>query len=528
MDLFGWSWLFLLVYIGLMLAIGVLGRARVKNADDFATARNSYGPVFLAFAFAATTASGATFVGFPGIAYDNGTAAIWAVILYPLGTYLGVLICLRVVSNSGHRFGNRSIPEYLGSRYQSDWMRILVSVFSLLLFFYLAGQLVSGVVMFELMLGVSSEWALFITAAVLLVYVVLGGAHADILTDGVQGFLMVAIGAALMFMFLLGFGVDGGFGGMIDNLRSQDPKLVGWLNEDSPLYHSWWSVLAILLAHLPLGLLPHIGNKLWALEKPSERRRFIALAFTFGLILGMLGLGGLLARAILGDVLTAPDASSNSALALLFLQLFPAWLAAFLGVGILAAVMSTADGLVVSSSQIIANDLYRLSYAPRFNKHLSKAQTDRRVLGISRIAAVVVMVICTIMAWLLMDRNVALIVWVGTGGMMSAFAGPLVVGAVWRGVTRAGAIAGLVGGAGVFSVLHGALIDPHWFSPGALQDVAFWLVGEAPNPWSCAAMGEFVSVALTWAVSKRTQPLPDEHLEQLFGPVRPAEPSGMR
>ena len=108
-----------------------------------------------------TTASGATFVGFPGIAYDNGMAAIWSVFLYPIGIYLGVLVCLKVVSNSGHEFGNRSIPEYLGSRYLSDGVRIMVSLFSLLLFFYLGRQLVSGIVMFELMLGVPSDgrWA---------------------------------------------------------------------------------------------------------------------------------------------------------------------------------------------------------------------------------------------------------------------------------------------------------------------------------------------------------------------------------
>ena len=503
MDLTAWSWLFLAIYIGVMIAFGALGRARVKSADDFATARSAYGPVFLAFAFAATTASGATFVGFPGITYDHGLAAVWSVFLYPMGTYLGVLICLRLVSNSGHRFGNRSIPEYLGSRYQSDAVRIMVSLFSLLLFFYLAGQLVSGVVMFEIMLGVPSEWALGITAAVLMVYVVLGGAHADILTDGVQGLLMVVIGAALVFMFVIGYGVDGGLPGMVDNLRRQDPNLVGWLNEESVLYRSWWSVAAIVISHLPLGLLPHIGNKLWALQKPSERRRFIALAFTFGLTLGMLGLGGLLARAILGDALTEPGATSNSALALLFMELFPAWLAALLGVGILAAVMSTADGLVVSSSQIIANDLYRLSYIPRFGRHLDGKQVDRRVLAISRIA------------------TVAVIVWVGTGGMMAAFAGPLVVGAVWRGVTRAGAIAGLVSGAAVFSVLHGALIDPQWFAAGALRTAADWLAQEAGNPWSCASIGEIISVAVTWAVSKRTQPLPPDHLERLFGGLEP-------
>jgi Na+/proline symporter len=238
LDLVVWSWIFLVGYIVMMLVFGVIGQRKVGNADDFATARNAYGPLFLAFAFAATTASGATFVGFPGIGYNAGLSAMWSVFLYPVGVYLGVLLCLRLVSNSGHEFGSRSIPEYLGARYQSDGIRILVSLFSLSLFFYLAGQLVSGLVMFEIMLGVSPSVALGVTAIVLLIYVVLGGAHADILTDGVQGFIMVAVGLLVAVLFITGYGVDGGFSGMLDALSDQDPDLVGWLNPSDVLYHS--------------------------------------------------------------------------------------------------------------------------------------------------------------------------------------------------------------------------------------------------------------------------------------------------
>ena len=513
MDLTGWSWLFLIAYLAAMVAFGLIGRARVRSADDFATARGGYGPLFLAFAFAATTASGATFVGFPGLAYDAGFPAVWSVFLYPIGVYLGVLICLKVVGRGGNAFRNRSIPEYLGTRYQSDAVRILVSVFSLLLFFYLAGQLVSGIVMFEMMLGLPPSWALAITAGVLLLYVVLGGAHADILTDGVQGFIMVVIAIGVVVLFAVGYSVDGGFDGVVASLRDQDTNLVGWLNPDHVLYHSWWSIVAILLAHIPLGMLPHIGNKLWALERAEQQRRFIKLAFAFGLTLGMLGLGGLLARAVLG----ADLGDSNQALPALFVHLFPAWLAALLGVGILAAVMSTADGLVVSSSQIIANDLYRLTWVPRMQPDLDAAVVERRSLALSRIATVVVMVLCTALAWALMDQNVALIVWIGTGGMMAAFAGPLVLGAIWRGVTRAGAFAGLIAGVTVFSITHSGVINPDWFAPGVLFQVALWLEQEAPNPYSCAAMGELVSLIATWLVSRRTAPLPRQHVETLFG-----------
>lgn len=520
MSLITWSWIFLVVYIGGMLAIGFIGQKKVAHADDFAVARGGYGPVFLAFAFAATTASGATFLGSPGLGYEWGVPSQWGNFLYPAGVYFGVLISMRLIATSGNRFGNRSIPEYLGDRYQSDGIRVLVSVFSLVLFFYLAGQLVSGLVMFEVMLGLPPIWALIITTGVLLVYVALGGAHADIMTDGVQGFMMIILAIVVIVMFIVGAGVDGGMMGIIDNIGEQNENLVSLLNVETPLYHSWWSIVAILFAHIPLGLLPHLGNKLWALKGTDQQKSFIKLAFMFGLTLGMLGLGGLIARAVLGDALLGDGGNPNQSLPLLFIELFPTWLAALIGVGVLAAIMSTADGLVVSSSQIIANDLYRRTYVPWRTPDLSEEEVDRRVLAISRVSTVVVLIICTGMAWALIDVNIALIVWIGNGGMMAAFAGPLVIGALWRGVTKRGAYAGLASGFFVFLVLHTQLLDPAWFTSGSLlHTVVAWLHAEGPNPYSCAAMGEAVSIIATWAVSKATQPLPAEHLRQMFDPA---------
>ena len=517
MSLIAWSWLFLVLYICGMLALGVVGQRRIKHADDFATARGSYGPVFLALAFAATTASGATFLGGPGLAYEWGIASVWSKFLYPIGVYFGVLISMRLIATAGNRFGSRSIPEYLGDRYGSEGIRILVSVFSLVLFFYLAGQLVSGLVMFETMLGLPAPWALGITTAVLLLYVVLGGAHADILTDGAQGLMMLVLAVVVIVLFLFGVGVEGGLPGVISNLKEQNENLVGLLNTDTPLYHSWWAIIAVLFAHIPLGLLPHLGNKLWALKDTSQQKTFIKLAFTFGLTLGMMGLAGLLARAMMGDALHADGATPNAALPMLFIELFPTWLAALIGVGILAAIMSTADGLVVSSSQIIANDLYRRSIAPRLRKVPDEATLDRQVLRISRLSTVGVLLICMGMAWALVDVNIALIVWIGNGGMMAAFAGPLVVGALWRGVTRNGAYAGLISGFFTFIVLHMQWLDPAWFGTGVIHEAVAWLYAEGPNPFSCAAIGEAVSVAVTYTVSKATQPLPEAHVKEVFG-----------
>ena len=495
MSLQTWSWTFFVLYSIGMLALGVWGSRRVKRADDFAVARQSYGPVALALAFAATGASGATFLGLPGLAYSNGLSIMLYAICYPIGMYIGVYICLRVVSESGNEFGSRSIPEYLGDRYNSDRIRIIAALMSLILFFYLAGQLVAGLVMFETMLGLAKGPALLITTGVLLLYVTLGGAHADILTDAFQGTVMLVIAVGVSFLFFTGYGVDGGLGGVLQRLGEIDPDTVQWLHPTARIVSSPWALIAIIIAHIPLGMLPHIGNKLWALKSATDRRRFMILAFTFGMILPTVTLGGLLARVHLGDTLLAGGA--NQAIPALFIAILPTAVAALLCIAVLCAVMSTADGLVISSAQVFANDLYRRTLARRWSPQLSEEALDRRVLIVSRWATVGVLAASAAVAWALLDVNIALLVWMGIGGMTSSLAGPLILGTLWSGVTERGALSGMLTGFITFGVLHSQVLPVPW-----LESVG-------PNPFACATLGSIAGVGVTVIVS-RLAPRPQQ------------------
>lgn len=499
MDLTAWSWLFLVGYIGLMVTFGVIGSRRVSGADDFAVARRGYGPFLLALAFASTAASGATFLGLPGLTYSYGLSTVWLAFLYPVGIYLGVLVCQRTIADGGNAAGARSIPEYLGERYDSEALRVSAAVFSLMLLFYLAGQLVAGLVMFEIMLGIPKLGALAITTLVLLAYVTVGGAHADILTDGAQGFLMVILAIAIIIMFLLGIGA-GGLDALLHNLGNQDGRLLDFFNPDVPITASPWAMFALVVAHIPLGLLPHIGNKLWALKDERSRNRFLVLAFTFGLVLPGITLGGATARAVLGDSLLGGGA--NTALPALFIEIFPTWLAALLGVGILAAVMSTADGLVISTSQVFANDIYRRSIAPRVHRERSEAELDRNVLLISRVVTVLVLLGSAVLAWYVIDMNVVLLIWAGVGGFIAALAGPLVLGSVWNGISRNGALAGFWTGAIVFILIHAQIISGHWLSGTSLEAAGRWFAFNAQSPYSAATMGGIAGTLVTVLVSR--------------------------
>lgn len=501
--LFVWSWVFLAAYIAAMIGLGVYASRRVKSGDDYAVARQSYGPLMLAFAFAATTASGATFLGIPGLAYKLGVSALWYAFCYPIGVYIGVLLCLNAVAKGGNEFGSRSIPEYLGDRFDSDFIRLAFSLFSLILLFYLAGQLVAGLVMFEQLLGLSKFFALALTTIVLLVYVVMGGAHADIITDGVQGFAMLLIAILVAVLFLSGIEVAGEHRAVVDVLNDQDSDLLRSFIPSNAVFASPLTIAGIVIAHIPLGMLPHIGNKLWALKSDKDRKRFVGLAFVFAMVLPAMVLGGLLARAVLGDQLLGEGFSPNESIPAVFIELMPTWLAALLSVAILSAIMSTADGLVVSASQVFANDIYRRTLAPRIHAGQSTEQLDQRVLSISRWSTVLVLIAAATMAWALMGMNVALIVWIGIGGMTSAMAGPLLLGSQWSAVNRAGAIAGMLTGVATFILLHTKLLATLLsLSPDA------WLTIQSGNPYTCSAIGAVLSVVMTAVVSVMTQSSP--------------------
>ena len=512
-----WGWFFLVLYILAMLFFGYLGMRRVKSSDDFATARGAYGPLFLAFALTATTASGGTFIGIPALGYSSGFSALWYAVAYPLGTYLGLIVCLRGIRRAGAAFGTRSMPEYLGDRFDSEALRICAALFSMLLLFYLAGQLLGGAVMFNKMMGVDLFPALVVTAVIVMVYIVIGGAHADILTDGVQGALMLGLSVTIIWMFCTGFGVDGGLDAVVDNLRAQDPALVATFHPTHPVLNSRWDVFALFMLHVPLGLLPHIGNKLWALENDRDQNRFIAYAFTFGMILPMITLGGILARAVLGDALLVEGASPNDAIAMLFIATLPAWLAALIGAGVLAAIMSTADGLVVSTSQIFANDIYRRSIVPRLRVPPGETTIDRVSLVISRVATVVVVIASIWLAWVSQTMNVALLIAAGVGGMVAAIAGPIFAGIVWRGATKAGALTGFIVGGVAFVVLKSGMLDPAWFVGGGFEIAGVWLANQAPNAFSCGTIGALLSLGCTVIVSLLTTPPSAAHLARVFG-----------
>ena len=501
-GLWGWAWV--AVFLALFIGIGVWGMRKTSNDEDFAVARGAYGPVTLAFAFAATIASGATFMSLPGMAYSKGFASLWYPATYPIAIYAGMILAIKLIKRAGDKFRSNSLPEFMGQRYNSNFLRIGFALVSMLLVYYIAAQIVAAATIFEVLLGLNYQHGILASVAVIALYITMGGSHADIMTDGIQGVMMVLIGLIIGVIFFLGVGFEGTGPSLInDALVKQDPSL-GWDNyfrEGDVLFGSFWLISLIFIAHIPFAMNPHIGKLAFALNDPKQIRTFLLIAIPVGSILGFTVLGGLHARALFGpefgDVIR-PD----QAIPVLFTQLFPPFLAGLLGVGVLSAIMSTSDGLFISIAVIFSNDLYKKTFAPVIHKNKSKEQVEQIALNISRVAIVLVGVVACWLAWN-PPQFLAVLLWMGVGGILAGATGPLLIGSLWKGATKTGAIASFL--VGVISFGLGIV---YCF---VLKEVPF------KNPFAVAGTCIIIAAVTMIVVSLFTKKLPQEHVDDMFG-----------
>ena len=492
-----WGWIWLVFFSLIVLALGVYGMLKTKTEEDFAVARKSYGPWIVAFAFASTVASGSTFMGIPGLAYSKGFPAIWYPAVYPIGTYLGLLFSVALIKRAGDRFRSNSIPEFLGQRYDSDFLRVAFALLSLLLIYYVTAQVVAAATMFEVVLGVGYKSGILLTVGLVSLYITLGGSHADILTDSFQGILMLIIALVIAVIFFLGVGLEGEGAGAVNAALVEQDSALGWDNYFSsgdPIFGSAGLVMLLFIAHLPFAMNPHIANKTFALQSSNQLRTFLLLVIPIGTILGIPVLGGLQARALMGAELRA-----DAVIPLLFSEIFPPVVAGFLGIAILSAIMSTADGLLVSLAVIFSNDLYRKTLAPIIHPRKSIEEIDRTALWISRLATLSAALIAAILAW---DppEFLAVLLWVGVGGIMSGAAGPLLIGSLWKRATKKGSIA---------SFLTGVLLYAYY--------AYSWTVGAVQDPFRAAGVCVVVASIVMILVSLFTKPMSEKQLQEIFG-----------
>ena len=434
----------LAAYFVLMLAIGLYAwRKSTEDSAGYLLAGRNLPPSVAALSAGASDMSGWLLLGLPGALYATGLVEAWIGIGLFLGALANWIIVAPRLREQTERIGNAlTIPQFLANRFpERGTMLRVTSAVIIVAFFtvYTAAGLVGGGKLFETAFagilpnaGMSDYMlGILITAGIVLAYTMVGGFLAVSLTDFVQGLIMM--GALILMPLVVMFGPGGEAGGSIAEVPVEG--FLDWT-------YGLTTIGFVSAVTWGLGYFgqPHIIVRFMAIDKVKNVPR--AAAFGMGwmgiALIGSIGLG-IAGRAYVernGLVVEDPETIFIVLAQLLF---HPA-LTGFLYAALLAAIMSTISSQLLVSSSSLTEDFYRL--------FLRRNASEREAVNVSRVAVALVAAAAMVIA---ADPNSEVLglvanAWAGFG---AAF-GPLILLALmWDRMTGAGAVAGLVTGAGV-------------------------------------------------------------------------------
>jgi SSS family solute:Na+ symporter len=434
----------LAAYFVLMLAIGVYAWRKTRtDSAGYLLAGRGLGPAVTALSAGASDMSGWLLLGLPGALYASGLVEAWIAIGLTAGAAANWIIVAPRLREQTERLGNAlTIPQYLANRFpESGTLLRVTSAVIIVAFFtvYTASGMVGGGKLFATAFaGVLPDTGLsdyvlgmLITAGIVLVYTMIGGFLAVSLTDFVQGMIMMVALVVMPLVILFGPGGDGGA-----SLAAVPQAGYFSLTQGATLI----GIISAVTWGLGYFGQPHIIVRFMAIDRVENvpRAGIIGMGWMVISLIGAVavGLAGRAYAEANGLVVDDPE----TIFILLAQLLFHPAVTGFLYAALLAAIMSTISSQLLVSSSSLTEDFYRL--------FLRRKASEREAVNIGRLSVALVAAAALVIAADPASEVLGLVAnaWAGFG---AAF-GPLILLALtWQGMTGAGAVAGLVTGAGV-------------------------------------------------------------------------------
>lgn len=415
----GLAWGLFAVYLALTYWLAYLGHKKTDSFQTFALGKGDMGPGLAGVTLGATLASTATFVINPGFVYQYGLSALLALTL-PL--FAGIFAGLFLLGPGYRARGGKAatLPVWIGQRYGSQALRAYFAALCLLHIFYMVLIVVGASYVLVGLLGVPYKAAVTIVVGVVFSYILLGGTYAHAYTNLAQGLLMLGVATAIFVQASRGLGSPAA---ALDALAAQDPRLVGWLFPESPFYRNWLEVAVCpFVLGFALVAQPHLLLKT---QYVKSTRDVALMSLTGGacfVVFSLVLVAGLSARVTLG-----PGIAQDVVMTKWLVSAFPGALGAFVGVTILAAAMSTLDGLLVAVSCIIGHDVVgHPAVARRFGLE-TEAQREKAAFSAGRWTVIALGVVCWALS-LSPPKLVGIFGTVGTYGLLAASLPAIVYG----------------------------------------------------------------------------------------------------
>jgi Na+/proline symporter len=475
------------LYLLLLLVIAEVARRSRGDgspSDHFLASRDL--GVFVVFlTLYATAYSGNSLIGYPGEAYRRGFSWVMAtgfmmsviVTFHLLVPRLRPLAVRHGFVTPGdwvrHRFGAEP-----GSRALAIGVAVVMTI---ALANFLFAQLKAMGVMASQVTGdaVTYEQGVVVLAAAILAYETVGGMRAVAWTDTAQGILML-VGLVALLGWLLGDA--GGLGALTTSIRNVRPQALAV--PDAVECANWAST--ILLMGLASVIYPQAIQRVYAARSGRVLRRAFAL-MTFmplstTLVVTLIGLAAIprfpgldsTAADRVMPLLLGAWAEGGTGFAMAAMVVF---------MGALAAIMSTADSVLLSLGSIAAEDL-----AGRPHDAVETTRLGKRIAaGVMVAMAAVALVAREITLWGLIELKMELLIQCVPAFLLALH---------WRGLRAIPATAGLV--VGCLVALAGLALDVK-----RVEGVHIGVIGLAANLAIAFALSLWWNARRPWKLAAR-------------------------
>ncbi|MGB5663753.1 sodium:solute symporter family protein [Eudoraea sp.] len=519
------TWTLTIVVLTFLLYIGIAIWSRASSTKDFYVAGGHVPAWANGLATAADWMSAASFLGMAGlISFDGYDGSV-----YLMGWTGGYVLLALLLAPYLRKFGQFTVPDFIGDRYYSNIARSVAVVCALMVSFtYVAGQMRGVGLVFSRFLEVPINTGVIIGMIIVLFYAVLGGMKGITYTQVAQycvlifAFMVPAIFISIQMtgnsipQLGMGSNVIGESVSLLDKLDGLSMELGfdEYTKGSKPMIDVFFITAALMVGTAGL---PHVIVRFFTVPKVKDARKsagyalfFIAILYTTAPAIAVFARTNLIETVSNKNYAEMPawfskwestgllkfdDKNSDGiiqyvadpminelevdkdiiVLANPEIANLPNWVIALVAAGGLAAALSTAAGLLLVISTSISHDLIKKQFKPDIS--------DKNELVIARMSAVVAVCIAGYFGINPPDF-VAATVALAFGLAAASFFPAIVMGIFYKKMNKEGAVAGMI--AGMVAMLFYMLkFKFDMFGGGTAQD---WWFGISPEGFGTVAM----------------------------------------
>lgn len=338
------------LYVLALIAIGVYFflTTEVRRLVDYMLAGRDVGTWPIAISEVASVASGWTFFAWVGVGFTTGLSGLW----FSVTMVLVVLFMYRYVAPRFRRESeatdSQTVVDHLALAFGDDRYGSAIRVVGtvavvVFLMSYVGAQLIAVGEAMDTGLGIDYAVAVLIGGLAVALYTTLGGFNASVWTDVLQGAFVLLAAIALPIAMIAELG---GWSGFVSEVAATDASLLsmtgGQAGTALAIAVLSWVTFALGAIGQPHGLMRFQAIRSERIVSPASviAVTFQSLRLTVPLIIGAAG------RALYGGTIDDPESVAMHAL----VDLFPGWFAGLLLAGIVGAIISTSDSMLIVTS----------------------------------------------------------------------------------------------------------------------------------------------------------------------------------